>query len=61
LAQSTNILIDVDISRVRSKVRAVIRDAQDANRELAQLEERLGTLGSKLAPFHIGLKIGDHA
>ena len=54
-----DVMVDVDVSRVRRKVKAVIREAQDANRELAQLQERLGTLGGRLQALGIDLVIGD--
>jgi len=55
------LLIDADVSRVRSKVKGLVRDAQEVNRELAQLQERLGGLGATLREFGIDLVIGDDA
>ena len=51
------ILVDADFTRVRRKIKRVIAEAQDANRELARLEEYLGTLGAKLREFGIDLEV----
>ena len=53
------VLVDADVYRVRRKIKGVISMAQDANRELAQLEEHLGTLGARLRRYGIDLEIGD--
>lgn len=51
------VLVDADLSRVRRKIKRVIAEAQEANRELASLEQRLGTLGGKLREFGIDLEV----
>ena len=53
------VMVDADVSRVRRKVKGVLREAQDANRELARLQENLGTLGGRLQALGIDLVIGD--
>jgi hypothetical protein len=55
----TKLVIDVDVTRVRRHLRRVIKDAREANRELADLQRRLGTLGGRLSEFGIGLEVGD--
>ncbi len=60
-AIEVKLLIDADVSRIRSKARRLVKDAQDVNRELAQLQDRLGGLGAQLREFGIDLVIGDDA
>lgn len=59
LERDIQMLVDVDVSHARMKLKHVIRDAQEANRELAQLQEKLDTLGGRLARFGIALEVGD--
>ena len=54
---TATILIDADVSRVRRKIKRVLTEAQEANRELAALEDRLGTLGSRLRQYGIDLEV----
>ena len=55
--KTITVLVDADLSRVRRKIKRVIAEAQEANRELASLEQRLGTLGAKLREFGIDLEV----
>lgn len=53
------VMIEMDIAKARQRVKRVIKEAQDANRELAELEEKLDTLGARLRRFGIDLVIDD--
>lgn len=58
-AIEVKLLVDADVTRIRKKAKSIIRDAEQLNRELAQLQERLGGLGARLQEFGIDLVIGD--
>lgn len=53
------LLVDADISTVRRKVKQIRTLSDELNRDLAALQERLGTLGGELAKFGIGLEVGN--
>lgn len=60
-AAPNQIHIDLDVSRARSRVKRMRREAQELDRDLAILEERLGGLAAKLKPFHITLEVVERA
>lgn len=51
------LLVDVDVSRARQHIRRGLSELQQANRELAQLQEHLDTLGGRLAKYGIRLEV----
>ena len=53
------VLVDMDVSRARHKVKQIRNLTEELNKDLAQLEERLGTFGAKLREFGIGLEVGN--
>jgi prefoldin subunit 5 len=59
VAQPSNIKVRVDADMVplRRKIKAIRSLAQDADRELAQLEERWAQLEAKLAEYGIRFKL----
>lgn len=53
------LLVDADVSRARRKVKQIRNLTEELNKDLAQLEESLGTFGGKLREFGIGLEVGN--
>lgn len=49
MAQPARIEIEVDVTEARRRVKRVIAEAQEANRELAKLEEHLAAIEAHYA------------
>ncbi len=57
LEPAAQLQIDIDVTKARRAIKRVIADAGEANRELAQLQEHLDTLGGRLAAYGIRLEV----
>ena len=53
------ILVDADVSAIRRRVKHIRTEIEELNRDLARLQENLGTYGGMLAGLGIGLEVGD--
>ncbi len=50
-------LVDVDVTRIRRRTKRIIEECKQLNRELAELQERLDTLGGRLCEYGIDLEV----
>lgn len=51
------LLIDLELAAARQRVKRVIREAEEVNRDLARLQEKLGGLSARLAEYGIALEV----
>lgn len=58
-APRVTVMVDADVTPLRRKLRRVLRDLQDLNRELAQFQAGLLGQSERLREFGIDLVIGD--
>ncbi len=56
---SITVMVNLDVAAARTQVKRVIREANEANRLLAELEEKLDAFAAKLRTFGIDLEVGD--
>jgi len=57
LGSTKTVYIDLDLAEARKRIKKVMSEAQEANRALARLEERLGAFSAQLDKYGIRLEV----
>lgn len=55
--ETMNVMVELDVARARAQVKRVIREAQEANRLLADLEEKLDAFAARMRRFGIDVEV----